>query len=457
MLEERPDETGEPFRRVLLVVAPRDQVEPYATSRPRPDSGSQASISRRSACCAPSSSLSRSRVRTVDDTATVVVAIGHESSTLLVSGGGVCEFTRVFDWGGWTLQDAIAQELEVHPAEAATILRHLSLSGLALASRGPRRRRRANRALEAVRLRLTPFARELVSSLQFYQTQPESLGIGEIVITGGTSHLDGLGDALHQMIGVSVRVGDPLQRLRSTQGRRVRFEQSIGSIAVPIGLAIDDDPVRSVDLPPRDIVSQRRRPKLAPILIPVAAAVPARSARALLLAGTRRGQHRQSQLSSLQSTLGGAAAADQAADRRRRSKASRRRGRPQLRRFWQVASSGTACSDDLSRVLPANVWLTGLKAAVSTPLSTAPASPRPRRSDHHGCADDSRCPGRADRRDDHRLHVHASRRRRPSRPPRRLAFAHQRSARLGDPSTVGKKDVVQFTILANLRGVGGGA
>ena len=61
--------------------------------------------------------------------------------------------------------------------------------------------------------RLTPFARELVSSLQFYQAQPESLGIGEIVITGGTSHLEGLADALHQMIGVSVRVGDPLQRV----------------------------------------------------------------------------------------------------------------------------------------------------------------------------------------------------------------------------------------------------
>ena len=59
-------------------------------------------------------------------------------------------------------------------------------------------------------LRLTPFARELVSSLQFYQTQPESLGIGEIVITGGTSQLEGLGGALHRMIGVAVQVGDPL-------------------------------------------------------------------------------------------------------------------------------------------------------------------------------------------------------------------------------------------------------
>ena len=45
-------------------------------------------------------------VRAVDDTATVVVSIGHESSTLLVAGGGACEFTRVFDWGGGALQEA---------------------------------------------------------------------------------------------------------------------------------------------------------------------------------------------------------------------------------------------------------------------------------------------------------------------------------------------------------------
>ena len=121
-----------------------------------------------------------------------------------------------------------------------------------------------NRALEAVRLRLTPFARELVSSLQFYQTQPESLGIGEIILTGGTSQLDGLAGALNQMIGVQVRLGDPLQRLTVRKGVESGFEQSLGSLAVPIGLAIDDDPVRSVDLTPRDVVTQRRSRSLAP-------------------------------------------------------------------------------------------------------------------------------------------------------------------------------------------------
>ena len=176
----------------------------------------------------------------------------------------------------------------MHPAEAATILRHLSLAGNSRRVEGIDEEAR-NRAVEAVRLRLTPFARELVSSLQFYQTQPDSLGIGEIVITGGTSQLDGLGDALHQMIGVQVKVGDPLQRLTVRKGVESGFEQSIGSLAVPIGLAIDDDPMRSVDLTPRDVVSQRRRVEPGAGTAPGRGRGPAGRARALLLAGARQG------------------------------------------------------------------------------------------------------------------------------------------------------------------------
>ena len=196
VLDERPNEAGEQMRRVLLVVAPRDQVEPYQRVADR------AGL-KLGGIDLEALGLLRAFVeprpfatRTADDTATVVVAIGHESSTLLVAGGGACEFTRVFDWGGGELVSAIAESLEVQPAEATTILRHLSLSGPGRNTTPSTTSSRA-KATEAVRLRLAPFARELVNSLQFYQTQAESLGIGGIVITGGTSQLEGLGEALH--------------------------------------------------------------------------------------------------------------------------------------------------------------------------------------------------------------------------------------------------------------------
>ena len=82
------------------------------------------------------------------------------------------------------------------------------------------------------------FARELVSSLQFYQHQPGSLGIGEIVITGGTAALAGLAAELQSLIGVHVRVGDPLARMKVQ--KKLALDDDLGSFAIAIGLGIED-------------------------------------------------------------------------------------------------------------------------------------------------------------------------------------------------------------------------
>src|SRR5207249_3978523 len=168
--------------------------------------------------------------------ANVVVAVGHDRSTFAVSDGRVCEFTRVLDWGGATLNVAIARELDIAPSEAEPVKRSLSLThgdtpeGLT--------DDQANRAREAIRRQLQSFARELVSSLQFYQNQPDSLGIGEIVLTGGTVHLRGLAEELQTLIGVNVRPGDPLARVKV--GKKIKDAEQIGSLAIAIGLGIED-------------------------------------------------------------------------------------------------------------------------------------------------------------------------------------------------------------------------
>jgi type IV pilus assembly protein PilM len=166
----------------------------------------------------------------------VVVAVGHDRSTFAVSDGRVCEFTRVLDWGGSTLNVAIARELDIAPSEAEAVKRGLSLTrsdtpeGLT--------EDQAHRVREAVRRQLESFARELVSSLQFYQNQSGSLGIGEIVLTGGTAHLHGLAEELQRLIGVSVRPGDPLARVKV--GRKIKDAEQLGSLAIAIGLGIED-------------------------------------------------------------------------------------------------------------------------------------------------------------------------------------------------------------------------
>jgi type IV pilus assembly protein PilM len=369
VLDERQSPTGETTRRILLVVAPRDQVAPYA------EAAQQAGL-KLAGIDLESLGLLRAFVEPQDasdrkatDTATVVVAIGHEASTLMVSGGGVCEFTRVFDWGGGTMQDAIAQELDVRSAEAATILRHLSLAGNSARIEGLDEDAR-NKAVEAVRLRLTPFARELVSSLQFYQTQPDSLGIGEIVITGGASQLDGLADALHQMIGVAVRVGDPLQRVAARRGVETGFENVIGSLSVAIGLGIEDGAIRSVNLMPGDLakVSTRKPLKLAPVLLPIAAIVPLAAVGYMFFQAHAKVSDRQSQVATLNAEFASLPvpklpqidAALQGLQAQRATAVAQVLG---ARTAWDSMLT------DFARVLPANVWLTSLSAKTSHPLT----------------------------------------------------------------------------------------
>jgi type IV pilus assembly protein PilM len=372
VVEERYTESGEISRRVLLVVAPRDQVEPYIkachSAGLRLAGLDLEAFGLLRAFVSPLGSRSRS-----DDSATVVAAIGHEASTLLVAGGGVCEFTRVFDWGGGALQAAIADELEVPLMEASTILNHLSLSGPGrhLDSLDADTR---SRAIEAVRTRLTPFARELVSSLQFYQTQPDSLGIKEILITGGTSHLEGLAEVLHQMIGVNVSVGDPLGRVSVETEIPVALDATIGSLAVPIGLAIEDEAARSVNLIPKDVRHARKRPNMLAIGVPVAAAVPLVALAFLFVGAHGAASDHQAQLDAVQAEIA------------KLPEPTRPNIDPAL--AGEQASRATAVAQvlggrlswervlgDISRVLPSGVSLTELIATTPQPATPVVAAP----------------------------------------------------------------------------------
>jgi type IV pilus assembly protein PilM len=169
------------------------------------------------------------------EAARVAVSIGHDRTTVAVSDGHVCEFTRVLDWGGARVTAAIERALEVHTDQADKIKRSLDISSKA--SEAPADER-TNHAVEAARREVTGLARELASSLHFYQDQPDSLGFAEIIITGGGAHLRGIAEQLEELIGISVRVADPFARVGSGHG--ISSGGQDGSLAVAIGLGIED-------------------------------------------------------------------------------------------------------------------------------------------------------------------------------------------------------------------------
>jgi type IV pilus assembly protein PilM len=236
VLSEGIDEDGKPLRRVLLVVAYRELVDRYVYACRK--AGLQIvgidleAFALLRAVAAPHVGGAEG-----ERGALVAVSVGHDRSTFAVSDGRVCEFTRVLEWGGWALNISIARALDLAPSEVESIKRALSFAGVTEAPDGFTDIQLST-AREAARGQLQTFARELVSSLQFYQNQPGSLGIAEIALTGGTAHLPGLGAELESLIGVPVRIVDPLSRL--TVSKKVREPQQIGSLAVAIGLGIED-------------------------------------------------------------------------------------------------------------------------------------------------------------------------------------------------------------------------
>ncbi|HEX4929892.1 MAG TPA: type IV pilus assembly protein PilM [Gaiellaceae bacterium] len=236
VLSTSVNEEGQPVSRVLLVVAYRELVDRYVYACRK--AGLQiVGIDLEAFALLRAIAEPHDPVPGSERGALVAVSVGHDRSTFAVSDGRVCEFTRVLEWGGWALNIAIARALDTSPSEAEPIKRALSFAGSVEVPEGFNVEH-LDTAREAARRQLQTFARELVSSLQFYQNQPGSLSIGEIVLTGGTAHLPGLGAELERLIGVPVRVADPLTRLKVS--KKAAEHEQVGSLAVAIGLGIED-------------------------------------------------------------------------------------------------------------------------------------------------------------------------------------------------------------------------
>jgi type IV pilus assembly protein PilM len=234
VLSESANAEGQPVRRVLLVVAYRDLVDAYTQAcrlagiRLAGVDLEAFALLRALTPAGPPPELA------ADRSALVAVSVGSERSVLAVSDGTSCEFTRILDWGGNSMTIAVGRALELEIQEAERVKIELALQGDTVPE--GLTPERAVQAREALVGALQAFGRELVSSLQFYQGQPDSLGIREIVLAGGTARLAGLAPELQRLVGVPVRVGDPLGGV--AVGKKLRGDPPGPSHAVPIGLGM---------------------------------------------------------------------------------------------------------------------------------------------------------------------------------------------------------------------------
>ncbi len=233
VVNETLDDSGAISTRILLAAAYRESIDRYIE-----------------ACRAANIELygidleAFALLRAVDATAAsseekpravVAVSLGHDRSTLAISDGAICEFTRVLEWGGSKLESAIALDLGVTSDEAVELKLGASFeSDSEQETNDPR-----GRAVRvAIGREVEKLARELVASLQFYQSQPGSLAISEILVSGGTSRLPGLPEELERLTRVAVRRIDPLVRVRAESG--IQGRDDLASLTVAIGLGVED-------------------------------------------------------------------------------------------------------------------------------------------------------------------------------------------------------------------------
>jgi type IV pilus assembly protein PilM len=232
VLDTNVDDAGVTTRKILLVAAYREPIERYIAAF------KEVGI-RLVGIDLEAFALLRAVARPANGSgplaAVIAVSTGHERTTLAVSDGQICSFTRVIEWGGSNILSAIARELTVPLDEAASILPLISFG--AGSEPGLVEDARIVRAREAARLELQSLGRELVASLQFYQGQPGSLPIAEILFTGGTSRIAGIDSELERLTRVRVRLADPLVRFADDE---VEERDDIASLAVAIGLGVDD-------------------------------------------------------------------------------------------------------------------------------------------------------------------------------------------------------------------------
>ena len=111
---ETVDEAGNVSRRILLAAAYRESIDRYveacrAAKIELDGIDLEAFALLRAVGAAPAEAEATSRA------AVVAVSLGHDRSTLAISDGSVCEFTRVLEWGGGKLEAAIASTSASRP------------------------------------------------------------------------------------------------------------------------------------------------------------------------------------------------------------------------------------------------------------------------------------------------------------------------------------------------------
>ena len=366
ILEEMVSPEGEPRMRILLAAAQRDMVRthlaavegaglnaiavdviPFALVRALFDPATQSF--------------------TGDGSAEAIVAIGGGVTNVVVHEQGVPRFVRVLLVGGDDVTDAIARDLDVDLDAAEDLKRRADISSGDAA---------VARAGQVVSDRLTPLVEEIRGSLDYYLAQSQSSPIGRVLVTGGGSRLPGLMERLQSQLGGRVEPAHPLAALKigPISLSQAQLAEHEPLMTVPIGLALAGEQTkgqRRISLLPQEVAVVREQRRQAVMAFAGVLGVGA------LLAGLWLMKNGQ-----VNDEKDGAADAEQevsALERQRAQLAGVTTLQTDLQqRESQIATAlrndvaWTRLFNDISTVIPADVWLSSFQGTKGAAAGAAP-------------------------------------------------------------------------------------
>jgi len=159
-----------------------------------------------------------------------IVDIGAQITTVVIAAHGQPRLVRVLPAGGHQVTTAVASALGISAGEAEQVKRNLGVGYAAPPG--------AESAVEAIAEAAGGLVESVRNTFVYYAGNNPGAGIDVVVLTGGGSHLPGLGQYLSSASRLTVALGDPLSGLRANKSAgREKLNGLESLVAVPVGLA----------------------------------------------------------------------------------------------------------------------------------------------------------------------------------------------------------------------------
>ncbi len=165
----------------------------------------------------------------VSEGAEAIVSIGAGLTVVVVQQLGRPLFVRTVAHGGNAATEAISSTLDLPFNDAEALKRRLGDQATQVAAP------QTTQVVNAVSGTVRDLVAEIRNSIQFFSSQPGQPAISRVVVTGGSSLLEGVMDALQAQVGLPVFRASPASRVEMSPEQ---VEQVDPVLATPLGLVL---------------------------------------------------------------------------------------------------------------------------------------------------------------------------------------------------------------------------